>query len=306
MPKFIDLTGQKFGRLLVMGRAENKNRRTMWKCLCSCGNECVVRGDLLKDGTTTSCGCAQKENTIKANFKDEVGKTYGYLTVISPLTEKDKDGVTMWVCRCKCGEEVVVKGSSLRSGHTQSCGCYQKHRVSETIFKNEIGNKYGRLTVVGYEGIQSKKALWRCQCECGNKIVAPGTHLRYGDVQSCGCLVSKGEAKIEQLLQQHKVQYIPQYSFSDLLSEKGYPLRFDFAIFSQNSLKCLVEYQGIQHYLDEAIGNWTSPKLHDNMKRKYCKQHNIILIEVSYEDYDKIDWDYLQEVLKLQGDENNE
>jgi hypothetical protein len=67
-----------------------------------------------------------------------------------------------------------------------------------------------------------------------------------------------------------------------------------------------VEYQGIQHYLDEQLGNWTSPKTHDNMKKKYCKQHNITLIEISYEDYEKIDWNYLQEVLKLKEGENNE
>ena len=38
MPKFIDLTGQKFGRLTVIDRAPNKNSRTAWNCLCDCGN----------------------------------------------------------------------------------------------------------------------------------------------------------------------------------------------------------------------------------------------------------------------------
>jgi hypothetical protein len=37
MPKFIDLTGQKFGRLMVIKRAPNKNNRTAWLCECECG-----------------------------------------------------------------------------------------------------------------------------------------------------------------------------------------------------------------------------------------------------------------------------
>lgn len=54
--------------------------------------------------------------------------------------------------------------------------------------KNEIGNKYGRLTVIERAVHQSKEAYWRCVCECGNETSVRGTHLRSGDVLSCGCL----------------------------------------------------------------------------------------------------------------------
>ena len=62
MPEKIDLTGQPFGRLLVLyefGRA--KNGDVLWKCRCDCGNECVVRGDALKNQRTQSCGCLKLE-----------------------------------------------------------------------------------------------------------------------------------------------------------------------------------------------------------------------------------------------------
>lgn len=57
-----DLTGQKFGRLTVVKRAENsKSNKTRWECICDCGNELITVGAQLKNGRTKSCGCLQKE-----------------------------------------------------------------------------------------------------------------------------------------------------------------------------------------------------------------------------------------------------
>lgn len=61
MGKFQDLTGQKFGRLKVIKRVENKGRQTMWLCKCDCGNEKIVRGSHLINGYIKSCGCLNKE-----------------------------------------------------------------------------------------------------------------------------------------------------------------------------------------------------------------------------------------------------
>lgn len=72
MGKFIDLTGQKFGRLLVLERAENKYGRTAWKCKCDCGNYKEVTSYDLKSQKIKSCNCLQKENGII------IGKTKGY------------------------------------------------------------------------------------------------------------------------------------------------------------------------------------------------------------------------------------
>lgn len=64
MPKFDDLTGKKYGRLVVIGKdmeRSEKTKRTYFNCLCECGNECSARSDMLKNGTTKSCGCLKKE-----------------------------------------------------------------------------------------------------------------------------------------------------------------------------------------------------------------------------------------------------
>ena len=60
-----NLTGEKFGRLTVIERAENKNNRTTWLCKCECGNETIVEGFCLKHGTTKSCGCLRREYNTK-------------------------------------------------------------------------------------------------------------------------------------------------------------------------------------------------------------------------------------------------
>lgn len=56
-------------------------------------------------------------------------------------------------------------------------------------FKNEIGNKYGKLLVVERaENTKDGKTRWLCECECGNRLVVLGTNLRKGNTKSCGCL----------------------------------------------------------------------------------------------------------------------
>lgn len=55
--KKLDLTGQQFGKLTVVGPAENIGSRTAWLCRCECGNEVVVRTIRLRGGRTISCGC---------------------------------------------------------------------------------------------------------------------------------------------------------------------------------------------------------------------------------------------------------
>lgn len=64
MPKLIDLTGQRFDRLVVIERADvNKGRKPAWTCLCDCGQTLETTGDSLKSGATRSCGCYRRETS---------------------------------------------------------------------------------------------------------------------------------------------------------------------------------------------------------------------------------------------------
>lgn len=64
--KRLNLKGQKFNRLLVVSDAIIVKEKTFWECLCDCGNKTVVWGCALKNGSTKSCGCYQKEQASKA------------------------------------------------------------------------------------------------------------------------------------------------------------------------------------------------------------------------------------------------
>lgn len=67
--KLIDLTNQKFGKLLVLEKAITQNEKVMWKCLCDCGNIVFVKGVNLKNNRTKSCGCIKMEVLLKRNTK---------------------------------------------------------------------------------------------------------------------------------------------------------------------------------------------------------------------------------------------
>lgn len=82
MPKYLDITGQEFGRLEVIEFAGyNKHWAVTWKCRCECGNETIVRSDHLRYGKISSCGCLKAEESAKrgrANSKHGMWNTRLY------------------------------------------------------------------------------------------------------------------------------------------------------------------------------------------------------------------------------------
>lgn len=68
----------KFGRLTVLGEAENIGKQAAWLCQCECGNQIVVRSSDLRNGRTTSCGCFHKERTKECNTTHGMQNTPEY------------------------------------------------------------------------------------------------------------------------------------------------------------------------------------------------------------------------------------
>jgi hypothetical protein len=67
MAALVDLTGRRFGRLVVIGRAANKGRDAAWACNCDCGASLAVRGQALRTSNTRSCGCLHREQLVARN-----------------------------------------------------------------------------------------------------------------------------------------------------------------------------------------------------------------------------------------------
>lgn len=167
---FIDLTGQKFGRLTVIGRGiTNKNKKICWMCECECGNIVEIIGASLQNGTTKSCGCYKKEVLIDSYFLDITGQKFGRWTVLKML-ENRKNTRIMWLCQCDCGTIRSVYGCHLRNGSSLSCGCIKTERLQQWNGENHPNWKGGITPLHLYlrEGISKwkKDSIRVCKYKC--------------------------------------------------------------------------------------------------------------------------------------------
>lgn len=195
-----------------------------------------------------------------------------------------------WHCICKCGNEIDVDTRNLNSGHTQSCGCLQKEKASKNI-KDMSNYEDDNIKVISSAGSDNQQiALWNCICKhCGRRFTTRGSSIRNGDTKSCGCINSLNEQNIIKILSDNNIEFACQYTFSDLFGVNNGKLRFDFAIFNNGRLSHLIEFNGLQHY-EKPSGKWglEFDNLIENDKRKiqYCKEHNIELRIIKYnQDY---------------------
>lgn len=111
-------------------------------------------------------------------------------------------------------------------------------------------------------------------------------------------LASRGEIKIHEILEEAGLSFAEEYTFSDLISHTGRPLRFDFCIFDDNGdIDFLIEYQGIQHYEAKSkfggIAGLRKQQYNDMKKREYCREHDITLVIIPYWDEGRINYDYI-------------
>lgn len=289
MGKIIDITGQRFGYLTVL-YPSRINGRFAWHCKCDCGKEIDVDSNNLRKGKVKSCGCQTSKLISEKLIKDLTGKRFGYLIVLEKTEKRDSGGV-VWKCKCDCGNICYIPTSNLNRNHTRSCGCKTGEMISEKKKLHLIGQRFGKLEVKEELPSINGESKWKCQCDCGNVIEATGWHLTKGIVSSCGCLRSKGEAKIKKILSENNIPFTSQKTFSTCVSPNNVPLRFDFYI----NDKYLLEYDGEQHFFpgNEKSGwnskdNFELRKKYDEIKNKWCIDNNIPLIRIPYTKLDSL------------------
>lgn len=281
MGKLIDLTGQKFGKWIVLEKGASKKTSSgsvvYWKCKCECGCEKEVRGGDLKSGKSTSCGCTRNEGQ-----RDLTGLRFGRLEAIEQVGT-DKYQNIMWRCKCDCGQETVVIATQLRQGKTQSCGCLQRERTSDAKRKDLTNMRFGSLVAIkpSENHVLGQKVFWDCLCDCGTITQVNTENLLSGATKSCGCVRSHGETLISAILTLNNISFKKEKTFKDFVTEKGYPYRFDFWV--EN--KYIIEFDGVQHY---KTGGWTSTEklaenqFSDRIKTEYCLKNNIPIIRIPY------------------------
>lgn len=233
-----------------------------------------------------------------SKFIDLTGQKFNMLVVLKRVEDKISPSgqkYVQWLCKCECGNECIVQSTNLKTGHTTSCGCLQKQRISETHLDNLTGERFGRLVVlrrtedmVSPSG--SKDVTWECQCDCGNFTEIYTEALKTGHTRSCGCQNSIGEYSILRYLNKNNIAYEYQKRFNDCCGIGNKPLSYDFYLPIHN---ILIEYQGQQHYYPVDIyggeEHFEIQQEHDRRKREYATANGYNLIEIPYYDYDNID-----------------
>ena len=203
--------------------------------------------------------------------------------------------------KCSClrhpNEILFVAPTNLTHRKTFGCRFCQYKKLSEikrtTVSEvKKIVNECGYI----YSGIEyspsgSTIVLYQCP-----------KHLKYGILkkhldkfkQGSGCPIcnsSHGERRIEKYLKEHNIDFKKEYTFKDLIGEKNQPLRYDFYI---PNYHCLIEFQGIQHYLYNNFfyrdaKEFSKRQKYDILKKEYAINHNYIFLEIPYTDIDCID-----------------
>lgn len=281
MGKVKDESGKRYGYLTVLYQIENpQHNGALWKCQCDCGQLIDVLGFRLRQSAVVSCGCQKKPG----KRIDLTGQKIDHLYVLGDPQPGGSAG-TKWKCQCECGAIVYRYSHDLLNSNTySSCGCMNGKRIRKDL----TGQNFGKLVAIEpVESDQFGNTFWLCKCACGNKKKVRASSLLAGNTKSCGCITSTGNNEIEKFLLQNNINYIPEYCINDCVTEKGNPMRFDFCILDDdNKIKFLLEYDGEQHFQPMLRGylkgQYEIIHARDEIKNKYCFEHNIKLIRIGY------------------------
>jgi len=150
-----------------------------------------------------------------------------------------------------------------------------------------------KFDLIGGEFLGAKKKTLLLKCkECGHEWLSHWNHI--GCNKGCPmCNFSKGEIKVKNFLELNKIKYEFEYKFLDCANIL--PLSFDFYLPLFN---VLIEFQGKQHYepvcfdgtdLEKAQLNFEYGQKNDCIKKDYCEENNILLIEIPYWEFKNIE-----------------
>lgn len=205
-PRYDDLTGKRFGKLKVISVVEERDEkgRVQWNCVCDCGKKIIVSAGQLVRGYRRSCGCLSHPQR-----KDWVGKQFGDLTVIAYDGKRDKKHY--WKCKCSCGNETIVCQSSLKSGHTISCGCRNtlfaaKHYIDGTCLESIRSRRVAKNNSSGVRGVykSQRSGKWCAQITFQGKTRYLGSFATLEDAAQAR---KKGEQIFDEFLARYDLEH---------------------------------------------------------------------------------------------------
>lgn len=248
---------------------EDVKNLKLYKIRCKCGREFFGSKEFFLRKKWRDCGdeCGlknQRETKLIASYPRIKSETYD-ITFLNTI----HDSLEIIECTNDRAEGDPIVYDKRKKGAGQvylykeyRCRCYLCGK--EYTFRSDQfeikSDSHGRRAEIGYYCIAC--------CECRENS-------------------SSFQWRTVKLLQEYGIPYRVEISFPDLLSDKGNPLRYDFAILNEDeSVKYLIECQGKQHYeIGDGYGGYASLQMRqkrDEQKRKYAKENGIQLIEIPY------------------------
>lgn len=204
-----DLTGKRFGKLMVLSKTENRKRGAyLWRCQCDCGNICEKTTGDLNSGSAISCGCSWRQAAVRA------GERYGKLVAVRPTEHRSSKSV-VWECRCDCGNIITVRATLLTSGHTTSCGCAKRELDERRDFKKiltytdntciEFARNIGRARTTtspdtGVRGVIMKGGKYQAQIVFQKKRYYLG---RYSKLEDAINARKQAEYRVEEYVEEY-------------------------------------------------------------------------------------------------------
>ena len=282
----------KNGELTPYDVTAGSKKRAWWKCSLFKDHEWqfVINSRTVR---SRGCSCCAGRTIVLsnclANINSELAKQWhpvknGDLT---PYDFPPKSSKKVW-WQCPVAVDHVYL-ETIAKRNSQGCPyCAGKKiclsnclaTINPELTKQWHFIKNGNLTPYHVSPNSGKKVWWKCLC--GHEWRAVINDRSAG--RGCSvCRESKGEKAVAKILTNNNIPFIRQWKHKSCKNKKM--LVFDFALKS-NKLK-IIEYQGEQHYHPIGFGgdpqeNFKRVKENDNLKRKWCADNNIPLLEIPY------------------------
>lgn len=233
-----DLTGQRFGMLVVLKQADEEYNSFI--CKCDCGNEITVTRGHLINGSIKSCGCLKSTNMKKTQRNAFFDGTAIYAIKNGKANKNNSTGVK-GVCflpaQNKYMAYLTIKKKNINLGYYDTLEEAKQTRLraekkyflpiirkyfankKTQVRKSYVGQKFGMLTIL--EELGSNKI--RCRCDCGNEKIITKSTVINGGAKSCGCLRASSMRKISISHKQEKiVSYVgKKFNHLTIIDELG-------------------------------------------------------------------------------------